>query len=382
MPADARRLADRLRSGGFAWLRRRLAFEWRTPTTGPGRLLLKLRLHARQFLRSKAADRAPDAGRTLYAFYDLQVAPITFDVLWFIVGAELRRRAIGLERIAFVVVPGTEEGVREEDPNYEVVVDRAARRSRLYNILLPAMSLLPGDGAASIAGDRAAAVDLHRRAQHVYPPLYDPALPIAHDPRDILAAAARGEDTHLLEAPRDARAHVDAWIAQFAGSRRLVTITLRHYAYGAGRNSDLDAWSGFARSLDPAVYAVCFVPDTSQSTLPPDPRIAAFAHLPEAAWNVHLRMALYERAYANLGVNTGPMFLAIFAARANLLMLKVVEETVSQSTAAYARTLGYEPGRQPPILRAGQIWDWGPDTESAIKQGFAELVRQIEQQRR
>ena len=34
--------------------------------------------------------RPDDAARTLFAFYDLQVAPITFDFLWFLVGADLR----------------------------------------------------------------------------------------------------------------------------------------------------------------------------------------------------------------------------------------------------------------------------------------------------
>ena len=43
---------------------------------------------------------------------------------------------------------------------------------------------------------------------------------------------------------------------------RVVTITLRCYHYMPARNSNLSAWTTFARSLDPNRYLPVFIPDT------------------------------------------------------------------------------------------------------------------------
>ena len=44
----------------------------------------------------------PGYTRTLLAFYDLKVAPVTFDFLWFLVGAELARRAARADKVHVV----------------------------------------------------------------------------------------------------------------------------------------------------------------------------------------------------------------------------------------------------------------------------------------
>ena len=53
---------------------------------------------------------------TLYAFYDLGVAPITFDFLWFLVGAELERERRGLSAVHAVIVPGPLSGAAQREP--------------------------------------------------------------------------------------------------------------------------------------------------------------------------------------------------------------------------------------------------------------------------
>ena len=96
------RLAFKLRTEGFAWLKSRLASEVAFPTTRIGQII---HLFARRglgavaaipraFGRSVAAEY-PHARDVLFAFYDLQVAPVTFDFLWFLAAADLRRRHLG-----------------------------------------------------------------------------------------------------------------------------------------------------------------------------------------------------------------------------------------------------------------------------------------------
>src|SRR4029077_19656372 len=128
-----------------------LAAEAVYPTTGPGRVTHALTrrgitaaLALPRMIRRGRFPEFPAADRTLSAFHDLKVSPITFDCLWFLAGADLDRRRRGLDKVHVVIVPGPYEGVRRERDDYEIVVDPAKRSERIGNILIQACPLLPG----------------------------------------------------------------------------------------------------------------------------------------------------------------------------------------------------------------------------------------------
>src|SRR5215469_13775939 len=141
----------KLRTGGITWLATRLLEEWRLPRTAAGQKLLRgLRTvsGAGPRRRGGAGLDGPD---TLYAFYDLGVAPITFDFLWFLVGAELERQRRGLQTIHAVIVPGPYQGLRKEPPDLESNLDPSARRTRIGTMLVPACAFLPSLGGVTVA---------------------------------------------------------------------------------------------------------------------------------------------------------------------------------------------------------------------------------------
>ena len=112
-----RRVAFKIKSKGPGWIVRRLAAEASQPTTPPGRLLHRLARNATTLaaalprcLHALAVPKPAEAARTLFAFYDLQVSPITFDFLWFLVGADLERRRRGLDAVHVMIVPGRAGG--------------------------------------------------------------------------------------------------------------------------------------------------------------------------------------------------------------------------------------------------------------------------------
>ena len=74
----------------------------------------------------------------------------------------------------------------------------------------------------------------------------------------------------------------------------------------------------------------------------------------EAAINLGLRMALYERAYVNLGVNNGPMGLCWLNDRTRYVTFKMLTDAVPQTTPEYMRHLGYEIGEQLPGAKPWQ----------------------------
>ncbi|MEX2009496.1 MAG: hypothetical protein WEC41_04830 [Dongiaceae bacterium] len=380
------RFLYKLRRQGLGYLWRRLRWEAALPTTRPGKAAhalmrgaLAAALTPIRALRGAAAGVAPGAAETLYAFYDLKVAPVTYDILWFLAAADLERRRLGLARVHVVIVPGPFQGVREEDELYERAVDAEARRWRIDNILVPACRLLPACAGLTLAGTRAETAHIRSHiARHVYPVGYETALPLAHHPKHSLRPAEAGvRPIGVLRASEAALRYVDRWLAPRLEGRRLVTITLRDYAYYPARNSNLAAWIEFARRLDRGLYFPVFVLDTERSFDLPSPA----ADLPvfrTVSWNLGLRMALYERAWLNLGVGSGPVGLCWFNDTTRYLTFKILTPEVPQTTLRFARWCGFEPDRSLPFATPLQRWVWEDDSVETIEREFAAMAALID----
>jgi hypothetical protein len=385
------RIAFKLRTEGVGWITKRLAAEASDPTTRPGQALHFLArrtfsaaaLIPRQLRRSLYGQNA-QARETLYAFYDLKVSPITFDFLWFLAGAELHRRRLGLNHVHVVIVPGPHEGGRRERDDYEQVVDPVERRARVFNVLMQACPLLPSCTGVTLASSRAEAAVLQTMvASHLFPAGYETALPVFSGSRTCLQAVAGGDGpVPVLRATPERLADIERWAARQAGNRRIVTITLRSYSYMPARNSNPAAWAAFARSLDPDRYWPVIVPDLEEAVEGLPPEFEGLFRFPEAAWHVGLRMALYERAYLNIGVNTGPMGLCWLNERTRYATLKMKAEGVPQMTPDNYRALGFAPGEQLPFATPVQKLVWADDTPETIKATFDEMIRSIESEGR
>jgi hypothetical protein len=388
-PGSISRLVLNVRTQGLAWLRSRLDEELTVPRTGAGkkfhalsRRALGAALVVPRHVRHWLAGRFPDAAVTLFAFYDLKVSPITFDFLWFLVGADLHRRRSGLKSVHLVIVPGPYDGLRREREDYEQVIDAMARQARIYNILAQSARLLPSCAGLTVAASRAEASALRSAiACNVFPTNYEPLLPVHPGPGECLDAARCGDKKiGALRAPAAELRGANRWAEVHGGDRRLVTISLRNYSYMSARNSNIPAWAEFARSLDSSRYVPVFIPDTDDTIRGMPRELNGLLTLPEAAWNVALRMALYERAFLNLGVNTGPMGMCWLNERTRYASLKMEAATVPQTTLDYFRELGFEPGGSLPFATSVQEWVWEDDTSDAIKRTFERLVERIENQ--
>ena len=383
------RLIFKLRQEGPAWILRRLQSEFTLPTTKPGKIMhaaLRRTIAAGsapvRSVRRLIGTAAPVAKDTLYAFYDLKVEPITFDVGWFLTGAELERRRLGLERVHVVIVPGSDDGLRKENPSYEAVVDREARCWRIHNILIETVGLLPSCAGLTLAGTRHEAATIRAAAgERIYPRTYEPALPVAHHPNDSLFPARVGtRPIGVLRAGPQGLRYINQWLATYAGDRRVVTITLRDYEYNPARNSNVAAWAKFARGLDLRVWFPVFVLDTERTLEGVPKALQDCVVFREVSWNVGLRMAMYERAWLNLGVNNGPMALCWLNERTRYITFKMVTPSVSQTTVAFNRSRGFEPNQSLPFATSFQRWVWEDDSLDVIEREFQQMVARIERQ--
>jgi hypothetical protein len=331
-------------------------------------------------MRQSDAHSVGAADNTLYAFYDLQVAPITYDACWFAATADMARRRRGLRRVHFVIVPGTKGGVREERAVYEAAVDVAQRIWRVHNVVIPILTLVPSLAGYTVLPDRRAAESLRANArERVYPEHYEPALPVSHHPSELLRLRP-GELTGIgvLRSPLQGLRYVQRWMASRLHGRRVISVTLRDYAFMTARNSNLDAWAAFARRLDPATYLPVFVLDTERTLDPLPAVLEGFEILREASWNVGLRMALYESSYLNLGVSNGPLYLAAMNDQVRLLIFKLITPSVPQTTEEFMRQLGFQIGGQLPFATPFQRLVWENDALDVIEREFEAMVTSVE----
>jgi hypothetical protein len=382
-------LKDTLRSEGLLWLLRRLRH--RTPFTPSGRAIhfnlrriLGMLLTIPRAIKGLSGEPGlRNSEDILFAFFDLQVAPITYDASWFVAAADHMRRQRGLKRIHFVIVPGNNDGFREERAAYESTVDTATRQWRLYNIVFPILTLLPAFGGVTFLPNRGAVGTIRAAAQdRTYPEHYEPGLPVSHLPVELLGLSeSDGQPIGVLRSPTQARRYIDRWIASRVDGRRLITITIRDYQFMPARNSNMQAWAAFAGRLNAAEYFPVFVLDTERTLDPSPEALAGFEILREASWNVWLRMALYETGYLNLGVNNGPLFMCMLNAQTRVLIFKIITPSVPQTTEELMSTLGFKIGGQVPFATPFQRLVWEDDTLETIEREFRDLVANIDEVR-
>lgn len=388
-PISVQRVKDilhKVRTRGMGWLMARLAKEFRTPETKEGIYVravevwlygsLLFMFSPLIFLAAVLFGQTP---KTLYFFYDLDVFPITFDAADFLVLAELDRRRRGFERLYIVIVPGRQDGLRDEGGEYEKIVDRSNRLWRLNNLVIPLFALMPSCAGYSICKDRRHAT-LFRISTggNVFPPTYWPAFPFCLFRRPILEAAKQGVSIFpIFHSPDQSLKYVRHWLAERVGGKKAVTITLRNYGVDPLRNSNLPAWAEFARSLNPEEFVPVFVLDTETAMDWEPEAIREFLVFREAPWNIPLRSALYELAYLNLSIVHGPTELLWYNDRCRYVIFFPPPDS-RQTQTEFVKANGFVPGESLPFATSFQKWVWEPDDTHVIKREFDRMCGSLE----
>ena len=336
------------------------------------------------FRKKRSGDFKKDD--VLYAFYDLKVAPATFDIVTFLVMAEAMRLKKGLGSIHVVFVPGDGEGFRKRDLEQYRKLGAAhftvdTLRWRMTNILIPCCWTMPSCRHMSVCESREEARSFQESfALHVYPARYIVDVPLSgHDTGLVIKAAKHYDALPSIRASAQALNYVGNWLDGRSKGRKVIVITLRECAYEPYRNSNITAWTKFARELDPGVYFPVFIRDTEVTFSRSHDDLPGLTVFPEASWNVELRAALYESSYLNMSVNDGPNVLCLYNNRARYIRFKMlVDSPHSATNERFFRAIGLEPGSQFWFATPYQRLVWEDDTFEAISREFADMCGRLD----
>jgi hypothetical protein len=363
------KILTKIRQKGFSWFFARLKRELRNPSTaysrGPINFFLALRKRISQPFGKTEKDKL------IYGIYDLDVNPITFNFSEFLIDVEYEARLHGKEGFVIVIVPPS------HDPDliwkeYDAVIDSDSRLWRFQNILLPLTFLAPKCFGTFILPRRSDAIAFSKN-HDVYPYLYDGINLRAMETGDFYKKLDRQGLFEGLRASSQGLKYVQAWLTEKKVLAPVVTITIRSSAFDLPRNSNIEAWSRFARFLVSAGYQPVIIPDTDDAFHEP-PEFEGACYFKECAWNIGLRMAIYETAYLNFFVPNGCFGLAMFNPRCSYVCLNLLPSGSIVTTEESYKKIGHAIGTNYKFANERQRLNFRPDDYENILHEFNVFV--------
>lgn len=368
-----RTLLRKIGSNGWRWAWARIKRELRHPTHRISKKWIDNALSLRADIARHFVPRKPSS--YLYCVYDLEVNAITFNLVQFLVEADLEARKAKKQGFVLLLVPPTYDSLLGWKA-YDAIHDRLSKEWRIHNILLPLTSLSPTCRGMHLLATRAEVAEFIW-GREVYPRLYDGKNLRGMDAGELHRRMAREGLGEGLRAPAQAIRYMEKWKTAAGVSKPIVTITLRTQEFDPARNSNLDEWEKFARYLLEVGFFPVVVPDTD-ATYQCRGRFPNAAVLTECAWNLGLRIALYEIAQVNFFVPNGCGALAMYSRKIRYVFMNMLPKGSIVTTPESYSSWGQEIGKNAPFAVSGQIMCYKPDTCENMIHEFKQFLSDCE----
>lgn len=361
------RILKKIRQNGVNWLFSRLRREFRSPTRPATKLAIDSYLTSKRKLKRLFIKSGES--RQLYAIYDLAICPITYNFAEFLIDAEYEARKASKDGFIVNFVPPQE--IREPSliwAEYDSVIDTTSKQWRFQNILVPLIFLSPHCKGFRLLGSRAE-IEALVQSHDVYPHLYDGINLRTIDMVAFNRKICSPDSFEGLSAHPQGLRYIESWKQARCSAGKIVTITIRSHGFDTVRNSNIDAWAEFAKYLSSRGYDPVVIPDTD-TAFDSDSRFESKMYFRECAWNLGLRMALYESAHLNLFVANGCASLAFFNPKCRYVCLSGPPQGIVNTEEAYK------------LMNRGEGTDspWaGPFQRTTVKSDtFANIVEEFE----
>jgi hypothetical protein len=310
------------------------------------------------------------ASGTIEATYDLDGHPLSYDFAFFLEAAEIYKKNRRADRLTvrllwprdLTAMPGVSEAA-------DAAVDSESRAFRIHHVCSQLAQLKGVDCFSEVRDRRAVPVDaaVDGGEQMTFPPIAD------HHTQYYRTVNANPGSVTGFSASVQAHRYIQKWLDRVGVTRKIVCVTLRQYGFDTQRNSNIREWDAFLRRLDHREFAVVVVPDTDHVAEFLESPLARYPFFESAGFDVDLRFALYEKAYLNMWVNTGPGVAATLNPRIRYLMFKILVDDVGHCSPEFLEMSGFKIGRTPEYASRFQKWVWKDDTRDVLQSEFEEM---------
>ena len=361
----------KIKEKGLLWLIARVRQELRAPSNKFGKTVIDFLLMAKKRIPSLAAKVIEDD--LLYGIYDLDVCDLTYVMGMCLVDFEMEARRKNKQGFIVVIVPSSLDsnlGWKE----YDSVIDNNSKLWRFQNIVLPLTFLSPYCRGVYVLPRRSDAIAF-AKTHDVYPDLYDGINLRKGDINDLIYRKLdRPGLFEGLKANIQGLKYVKDWLHAKGVQPLVVTITMRDSPFETGRNSDTKAWSSFTRYLLAAGYSPVVIPDTDNAFCE-KLGFEGVTFFTECAWNMGLRMALYETAYLNFFVPNGCVVLTMFNPRCSYIAMNQLPKGSPVMNEEVYKKNNHVIGDNYKFANQRQRLCFKPDTYENIRTEFDRFVK-------
>jgi hypothetical protein len=270
-------------------------------------------------------------GSRLLGICDLACVPLTFDLVSFLAVCDLARERSGSHWLDVAIIAQHDDPMPSpRSPNNPV--QEKNHRAILRNIAVEGAHLLPSLGNLLLFNSRMEFDSYWRaigRGRQHFPSAYDPTTPNFLDSEGApiygfkqLRIAGRLH-TPLAATETDVINARDWLQANVPAGARIVTITLRESPLSPDRNSSRADWAALAAHFSGTGLHFVVVPDFSSifsGELAASPNVTTCRLAP---LSLGFRAALYQEAWMNMMVGTGPAVLCYLNARCNFISARI-----------------------------------------------------------
>jgi hypothetical protein len=270
--------------------------------------------------------------KPLLAVYDLAVLPYSFDIVHFICNAEIERIKNACDSIKFIFVAHANDPA----PDRLDLVGKENYWQYIYNVMLECVRCYSGKKSILIFNNREEFVDFYESMEDsntTFPTSYDPKNPPWYSGQNKLPVHCFGYGIeyfrqssryYCISPPNDQISLAQKWLNKECDGRIPVTITLREYNFSTNRNSSIKDWQQLVESYPEKQYQFIVLRDYDSLYTTPSISGKNVSYCNEAVIDASFRAALYQECELNLGVNNGPMMLAMQNRSANFIIFKIV----------------------------------------------------------
>ena len=360
-------ILKKIKNLGFGWFYWRIKQEVINPTYKPIKNVINMVLSVKKIKYSKKKN--PDL---LYAIYDFEVAPITYNIIEFLVLIEFLIKENNKKGFVIVFVPKKEKSIKFIS-DYEKIIDTESQNWRIDNIVFQTARLHPKCEGVLFLPTRKDIFDIVANYD-IYPDLYDGVNIRYFDTEKYLKIMNKPNLYKGIKASSQGKRYIDQYIKAKKIDKKIVTIAIRDYRYDLARNSNFDEWAKFVEYLLINNYYPVIIPDTDNAfdnNLPFD----SLYIFRDCCWNVGLRMALYESSYINMGVANGSICILLHSPDSNVIVMNCMpENSVVGSSKEYIK-VGHTPGEQWKFLTSKQKMSFDEDVYANIVKEFEEYIK-------
>lgn len=320
--------------------------------------------------------------KILYAFYDLSVSPVTYDIFSFSLLAEHERKRKGCDFTHIVIVPGPNDGFRSKT---SAEYSNENKRWRLKNIIIPCSFFYPNNRITFCVDRNEAVILFEKNAKNIFPIRYTAKFPNeGYAWKHVVKAQNMLKEFPGIQVSNQAIEYIKNWISLNAHNKKIITITLRESKYGKDRNSNIKAWSTFIKRLDKMKYLPVVIRDMEAAFEPVPKEFGTVTLFNDVIWNLELRAALYQLSYLNMFVNNGPAIAGYANKKSRVLVFKMVTASYGcgSTTEYHFNKMGFPVGSQLKHASPYQRFVWEDDTFDVIEREFNSMVEKIERFKR